>query len=72
MMSDETTKTLRAYAEQIDTLRVDMLFDESETQLALDRDNGKAVQFFLLALSHLETAHRLMKLAALEHETDGH
>jgi len=66
-MTDNVTKLLHGYAEQIDSLRTDVLFDEHERQGAFDHADGKDVQFFLLAISHLETAHRLMKLAALEH-----
>lgn len=66
-MTDNTTKLLHGFAEQIDNLRMDVMFDGHGDLGALDHANGKDVQFFLLALSHLETAHRLMKLAALEH-----
>lgn len=62
------TQVMQDYAAQIDKVRLDILFDDGGDREAFDRTDGKAAQFFLLAVSHLETAHRFMRLAALEAE----
>jgi hypothetical protein len=60
------SEKLHDYANQIDKLRSDMLFDDEEPMESFGRGDGSAQQFFLLALAQLEAAERMLKIAALE------
>jgi hypothetical protein len=56
-----TPETLREYAKETETLREHALFDVDSAGA-----DPEAEQFFLMALSHLENAHRSFELAALK------
>jgi hypothetical protein len=62
---------LKEYAARIEELRTDILFGDDSIEDPMEsfgRRDGQAQQFFLLALAQLDTAQRMMQIAAFNEQ----